>query len=175
MDKMLVLYSSHEGQTKKILAAMQAEFSGYELELRDLHELPRCNLTKYRKVLIGASIRYGNFHSSLFSFIHAHQEQLAAADAAFFCVNLTARKPEKSTPATNAYMKKFLRQSPWQPKTLAVFAGALLYSRYNWWQTRLIQLIMKITGGSTDTSQDLELTDWSRVAVFAREFAAKSA
>jgi menaquinone-dependent protoporphyrinogen oxidase len=54
-------------------------------------------------VLIGASIRHGNFHPSLLSFIHAHHEQLEVANAAFFCVNLTARKPEKQTPQTNAY------------------------------------------------------------------------
>ncbi len=70
-------------------------------------------------------------------------------------------------------MKKFLRLSPWKPKTLGVFAGALRYSRYNWWQTRLIQLIMMITGGSTDTSQDIEFTDWEKVRAFAREFWSK--
>ncbi|MNG25576.1 Protoporphyrinogen IX dehydrogenase [menaquinone] [compost metagenome] len=54
-----------------------------------------------------------------------------------------------------------------------MFAGALRYSRYNWWQTRIIQLIMMITGGSTDTSQDIEFTDWEKVRAFAREFWSK--
>jgi menaquinone-dependent protoporphyrinogen oxidase len=173
MEKMLVLYSSRDGQTRKIVDAMTQEMKNHDVVLQDLHELPTCNLSKYSKVLIGASIRYGNYHSSLLTFVHAHAEQLAVANAAFFCVNLTARKLEKSTPATNAYMKKFLRLSPWQPTLQAVFAGALLYSRYNWWQTRIIQLIMKITGGSTDTSHDLEFTDWEKVRQFAREFAAR--
>jgi menaquinone-dependent protoporphyrinogen oxidase len=173
MDKILVLYSSRDGQTRKIVDVMLEEISGCEVVMHDLHTLPMCNLSKYAKVLIGASIRYGNFHPSLLSFIHAHHEQLEVANAAFFCVNLTARKPEKQTPQTNAYMKKFLRLSPWKPKTLGVFAGALQYSRYNWWQTRIIQLIMKITGGSTDTSKDLEFTDWDKVRGFAREFWSK--
>lgn len=112
MDKILVLYSSRDGQTRKIVDAMLAETEGCEVVMQDLHSLPKCNLSKFKKVLIGASIRYGNFHPSLFSFIHAHHEQLEVANAAFFCVNLTARKPEKQTPQTNAYMKKFLRLSP---------------------------------------------------------------
>nr|WP_279011547.1 menaquinone-dependent protoporphyrinogen IX dehydrogenase [Aeromonas jandaei] len=173
MDKILVLYSSRDGQTRKIIDVMLEEMPGCEVVIHDLHTLPKCNLSKYKKVLIGASIRYGNFHPSLLSFIHAHHEQLEVANAAFFCVNLTARKPEKQTPQTNAYMKKFLRLSPWKPKTLGVFAGALQYSRYNWWQTRIIQLIMKITGGSTDTSKDLEFTDWEKVRTFAGEFWSK--
>lgn len=173
MDKVLVLYSSRDGQTKKIVDVMAEEMAGHEVVMMDLHAMPKCNLSKYAKVLIGASVRYGHFHHSLMGFIYAHQEQLEVANAAFFCVNLTARKPEKATPATNAYMKKFLRQSPWKPKLLAVFAGALLYSRYNWWQTLIIQLIMKLTGGSTDTSRDIEFTDWPQVRAFAREFMAR--
>ncbi|WP_417616651.1 menaquinone-dependent protoporphyrinogen IX dehydrogenase [Oceanisphaera sp.] len=171
MEKLLVLYSSRNGQTKKIIEAMQSEFTGYDVELADLHGPVRKNLSKYDKVLIGASIRYGNFHSDLYNFINIHSEQLAAADAGFFCVCLTARKPEKAVPENNAYIKKFLAKSRWRPRTIGVFAGALKYSEYTWWQTRLIQMIMKMTGGSTDTSQDLEFTDWSKVKEFAQRVA----
>lgn len=171
MEKLLVLYSSRNGQTKKIIEAMQSEFTGYDVELADLHGPVRKNLSKYDKVLIGASIRYGNFHADLYNFINIHSEQLAAADASFFCVCLTARKPEKAVPENNAYIKKFLVKSRWRPRTIGVFAGALQYSEYNWWQTRLIQMIMKMTGGSTDTSQNLEFTDWGKVKEFAQRVA----
>ncbi len=173
MEKLLVLYSSRNGQTRKIIEAMQDEFSGYDVEVADLHGPTRKNLSKYDKVLIGASVRYGHFHRDLYTFIHIHSEQLAAADASFFCVCLTARKPEKADPRNNAYISKFLAKSPWRPRTIGVFAGALKYSEYNWWQTRIIQLIMKITGGSTDTSRDLEFTDWDKVRDFARQLAEK--
>lgn len=168
MEKLLVLYSSRNGQTRKIIEAMQGEFSGYDVELADLHGPVRKNLSKFDKVLIGASIRYGKFHPDLHNFINIHSEQLAATDASFFCVCLVARKPEKAVPENNAYIKKFLATSPWRPRTIGVFAGALKYSEYTWWQTRIIQLIMKITGGSTDTSQDLEFTDWDKVKEFAQ-------
>ena len=82
MDKILVLYSSRDGQTRKIVDVMLEEISGCEVVMQDLHTLPMCNLSKYAKVLIGASIRYGNFHPSLLSFIHAHHEQLEVANAA---------------------------------------------------------------------------------------------
>ena len=69
-------------------------------------------------------------------------------------------------------MAKFDQLSQWHPRLKGVFAGALLYSRYNWWQTLLIQLIMKMTGGSTDKSKDIELTDWSKVEAFSNDFSA---
>ena len=103
-------------------------------------------------------------------FVNSHKAQLDKLPNAFFLVCLTARKPEKSVPSNNTYMLKFDRLSSWQPNLKAVFAGALLYSRYNWWQTLLIQLIMKMTGGSTDKSQDIELTDWEKVDAFSKDF-----
>ncbi len=175
MATLLVLYSSHEGQTRKIIEAMLRRAPHYQVEWCDLHGYPKKNLSKYDKVLMGASIRYGHFHPTLMAFIHAHKEQLVLADAAFFGVNLTARKAAKNTPATNPYMQTWLRQSPWQPQQLAVFAGALRYSRYNWWQTLIIQFIMTLTGGSRDKSRDLEFTDWQQVDAFADRFLGQGA
>ncbi|WP_221075459.1 menaquinone-dependent protoporphyrinogen IX dehydrogenase [Agarivorans aestuarii] len=170
--KLLVLFSSCEGQTLKIakhIVAQQegevvADFLAIDKQLQDV------DLTAYDKVLIGASIRYGKFRPQLYSLLETYQSQLSTKPVAFFGVCLTARKPEKNTPETSVYMKKLNLNAAWVPKLQAVFAGALLYSKYTWWQTLLIQFIMKMTGGSTDKSQDLELTDWTKVDEFATQF-----
>ena len=39
---------------------------------------------------------------------------------------------------------------------VGVFAGALLYPRYKWIDRVMIQLIMKITNGETDTTKEIE-------------------
>ena len=82
-----------------------------------------------------------------------------------------ARKPEKRTPQTNSYTRKFLLNSPWQPDLCAVFAGALRYPRYRWYDRFMIRLIMKMTGGETDTRKEVVYTDWTQVSSFAREIA----
>lgn len=169
MKKMLMIYSTVDGQTKKIFSAIQNIVERqYECELISLDECQHIDMAIFDKIVIGASIRYGYLNKKLYKFITRYKAQLETKDNAFFCVNLTARKPEKNTPETNAYMQKFLQLSPWQPKQQAVFAGALLYSKYNWWQTLIIQLIMRITGGSTDKSKDIEFTDWMQVEHFAK-------
>lgn len=164
-----MIYSTVDGQTKKIFTAIQQVVeTQYECELISLEECQHIDMAIFDKIVIGASIRYGHLNKKLYQFIDRYKTQLDEKDNAFFCVNLTARKPEKNTPETNAYMQKFLQLSPWLPKQQAVFAGALLYSKYNWWQTLIIQLIMKITGGSTDKSKDIEFTDWNVVERFAK-------
>ncbi|MCE2573632.1 menaquinone-dependent protoporphyrinogen IX dehydrogenase [Motilimonas eburnea] len=169
MSKVLILYSSRDGQTLKIVKRMQALLE-QESDLLDINQADAVDFDCYDKVLVGASIRYGNFESGVISFLNQHRASLHKKPNAFFVVCLTARKPEKASPATSAYMMKFDRLCQWQPKMKGVFAGALLYSKYNWWQTLIIQLIMKMTGGSTDKSKDIEFTDWHKVEAFARDF-----
>lgn len=169
--KTLVLYSSVDGQTLKIIKRITSFLDG-EISLFNIEDNPIIDFSEYDKVLIGASIRYGKLRRTLINFINQHKMQLDMLPNAFFLVCLTARKPEKASPANNAYMAKFDQISQWQPRLKGVFAGALLYSRYNWWQTLIIQLIMKITGGSTDSTQDIELTDWPQVESFSRDFSA---
>ena len=166
----LVIYSSVDGQTLKIvkrITAMLAE----ECTLVNIDQMPAIDFSQYDKVLIGASIRYGKLRRNLLDFINQHKCELDLLPNAFFLVCLTARKPEKALPENNAYMAKFERLSQWQPRLKAVFAGALLYSRYNWWQTLIIQLIMKMTGGSTNKEKDIEFTDWAKVEMFSKHFA----
>ena len=169
MKKMLVLYSTVDGQTLKIINAIKKTIANdYYCEVMSIEECQHIDMAIFDKVIIGASVRYGHLNKKLYKFVAANKAELEAKDNAFFCVNLTARKEEKNTPETNAYMQAFLTKSHWVPKQQAVFAGALLYSKYNWWQTLIIQLIMKITGGSTDKTKDIEFTDWNKVTLFAK-------
>ncbi|CAM3193975.1 protoporphyrin flavoprotein oxidase [Xenorhabdus nematophila ATCC 19061] len=168
----LLLYSTQDGQTKKIIMRIAENLrrSGVSCDLRDLAAVKQVNLASYQKVMVGASIRYGHFNSVLHKFVTHHQKQLNQKPTAFFGVNLTARKPEKRTPETNAYVRKFLMKSPWQPDLCEVFAGALLYPRYKWLDRVMIQIIMRMTGGETDTTKEIEYTDWAQVDRFSEMF-----
>lgn len=169
--KTLVLYSSHDGQTKAIASSIASTLSEtLECDVMDLALSMDINLANYQSVVIGASVRYGHFQRSLYKFTKQNVAQLNTMPSAFFAVNLTARKPEKRTPQTNAYTRKFLLATPWQPKQCAVFAGALRYPRYGWLDKTMIKLIMKMTGGETDTSKEVEYTDWQDVTRFAKDF-----
>ncbi|WP_428771866.1 menaquinone-dependent protoporphyrinogen IX dehydrogenase [Vibrio sp.] len=172
MSKALFLYSSQEGQTKKIMQFIADQLTGLDCELKDLHQMDQVDFDQYERVLIGASIRYGHLNKRLYQFIDRYQQQLAANKVAFFCVNLTARKEEqgKDTPEGSAYIKTFLKKSPWQPELIGVFAGALYYPRYRWFDKMMIRLIMTLTGGETDTSKEVEYTNWQKVSLFADKF-----
>lgn len=171
--KFLQLFTSREGQTQKIMQCMANELSalGHQVEVRQLTEsTPQmADLADFDWVLIGGSIHYGKHEAFLAEFIQQHQNQLEQVQTLLFSVNLTARKPEKNRPETNPYLKKFLAQLNWQPNQAHVFAGALLYSRYGFWDKQIIRFIMWLTKGNTDTSKDIDYTDWDGVKALAKE------
>ncbi|MGL6025997.1 MAG: menaquinone-dependent protoporphyrinogen IX dehydrogenase [Vibrio sp.] len=168
----LLLYSSQEGQTRKIIQRIAAQMPEYTCEVQDLHQSIDIDWAEYDKVLIGASIRYGRLNPALYRFIEHNLVGLTSRKVAFFCVNLTARKEQqgKDTPQGSAYIQTFLKKSAWQPERIAVFAGALYYPRYRWFDKMIIRLIMTLTGGETDTSQEVEYTNWDKVVKFAQQF-----
>lgn len=169
--KSLLLYSSYDGQSKAIMIAIADEMKDIiEYDLLDINLVKNINLADYQSVLIGASIRYGHFNKKVRAFAERYQQALNQMPTAFFSVTLTARKLEKRTPETNAYTRKFLAATPWQPKDCEVFAGALHYPQYKWFDRLMIQLIMRMTGGETDASKDIEYTDWQQVKAFAQRF-----
>lgn len=171
MEKILLLHSSTDGHTIKILNYIKEKLgSEVECELQNINLITTIDFTLYDRIMIGGSIRYGHLNKNLYAFIANNLSQLEQNKVAFFCVNLTARKVEKNTPETNAYMQTFLSKSKWIPELQAVFAGALYYPRYKWFDRVMIQLIMKITGGETDSSKEVEYTDWDKVEQFAIQF-----
>lgn len=171
--KTLILFSTRDGQTREIASYLASELKeqGVYADVVNLNRTEEIQWADYDRVVIGASIRYGHFHPALDRFVKKHLDTLNSLPGAFYSVNLVARKPEKRTPQTNSYTRKFLLNSPWQPELCAVFAGALRYPRYSWYDRFMIRLIMKMTGGETDTHKEVVYTDWAQVASFAREIA----
>lgn len=171
--KTLMLFSTRDGQTREIAAYLCSQLNelGTDTAMIDLNRTDNIEWQLYDRVIIGASIRYGHFHPALDRFVKKHAAVLQSMPSAFFSVNLVARKPEKRSPQTNSYTRKFLLRSPRQPDSCAVFAGALRYPRYGWFDRFMIRLIMKMTGGETDTRKEVVYTDWEQVAGFAREIA----
>ena len=173
MKKILILYATTDGQTKLICQKIKKILE--EICIIDCHAIESVNedLTliekNFESVIIGASIRYGKHSDDLYNFIKNNTDFLEGIDNAFFSVNVVARKPEKNTPDTNPYIKKFLALSKWSPKKIAVFAGKVDYPQYRFIDKFMIRLIMWITKGPTDTSKTYEFTDWDKVEEFAYE------
>jgi menaquinone-dependent protoporphyrinogen oxidase len=173
MSKILILYSTVDGHTRKICERLRAvlEPGGHAVTLSDLDDRPSVDLQSFDKIVIGASIRYGKHRPNVAAFMRTHRATLQAKPSAFFSVNIVARKPNRNTPETNPYVRKLLAQIGWRPRQLGVFAGKLDYPTYGFWDRQIIRFIMLLTRGPTDPRTVTEFTDWAQVERFARTVA----
>lgn len=172
--KALFLFSTVDGQTfaiiSKIALYIAEHVEDIEYEVYDLSKLPEINLTSYSSVLVGTAIRYKKFDKLFLNFIDQHYEQLNRMKSAFFCTSLSARKSGKDTPETNSYTKNFLAKTSWKPDLVEVFAGALRYPKYAWYDKLMIKFIMRLNGEKQDLSKEYNYTNWQKVEGFANQF-----
>ncbi len=170
MARILIVFSSTDGHTEKICTQLKRviEQNAHQATVVAIQNVQQAGLETFDKLIVGASIRYGKHSKLIFDFIERNLPLLERKSNAFFSVNIVARKPEKNQPETNPYMRKFLKQTTWQPKNLAVFAGKLDYPKYGFFDRLMIRFIMLITHGPTDPATVVEFTDWGKVEAFGQ-------
>jgi menaquinone-dependent protoporphyrinogen oxidase len=170
----LLLYSTVDGHTLEICRRLQKVVSenGHDVTLTELTAHSEPDLESFDRIVIGASIRYGKHRPEVARLIERNRAALEARRCAFFSVNAVARKPEKRTPETNPYVRKFLGGMSWRPPLIGIFAGKIDYPRYGFIDKTMIRFIMWMTKGPTDPTGTFEFTDWDAVDAFAREVAA---
>ncbi|WP_179377254.1 menaquinone-dependent protoporphyrinogen IX dehydrogenase [Winogradskyella wichelsiae] len=166
-QKIGIIYSSVDGQTKKICEKLKTIFEDKKIET-NLYSIDTFNddLLDFNTLIIGASIRYGKHHHKVSKFIEKNISKFHKIQTAFFSVNLVARNEDKNAPNTNPYLIKFLKNSNFKPDILEVFAGKLDYKSYSIIDKLMIKLIMRLTHGPTSSNTPIEYTDWTRVNNF---------
>jgi len=171
MIKTLIIYSSVDGHTKKISHYIEDALknAGHSVAVFTIDDI-NFTIAEYDRIIIASSVRYGKHNTMITEFIQENTLLLNSKKAALISVNLVARKEEKSQPDTNPYVIKLLNSISWKPTITAVLAGRLNYKAYSFTDRILIKLIMLITKGPTDSTTDIEYTDWGKVDKFVRDF-----
>jgi len=169
MIETLIIYSTTDGQTTRICNKLVQKNFNNDVKLCSIDEAIREDLKKYKKIIIGASIRYGKHNPDVLNFVKKNINVLNKLKTAFFSVNVVARKKEKNTPSTNPYVIKFIKQTDWKPTHVEVFAGKVDYPSYRFFDKYIIKFIMWLTKGPTDVSKSYEFTNWSEVEKFGEK------
>ena len=88
---------------------------------------------------------------------------------------MTSASPErraKGSADVRAMTDAFCDETGWRPERIQPVAGALRYSQYGFFIRHVMKSISKKMGGATDTSHDIEYTDWDSLERFVDEIAA---
>ena len=94
--KSVIIYSSTDGQTKKICEVIRKNLLNKdEHKLISIDNVSDINLESYDSIIIGASIRYGKHNTKIINFVKKNLNLLQNKKNAFFSVNVVARKKGK--------------------------------------------------------------------------------
>ncbi|HEX4925072.1 MAG TPA: menaquinone-dependent protoporphyrinogen IX dehydrogenase [Bdellovibrionales bacterium] len=174
--KILVLYGTKEGQTEKIARAIAAEIrrAGHVVDLIDAEEAPATfDPEDYDGAILGSPVHMSSFTPAVRAWVRSNGRALAKVPTAFFsvCLGILQKEDEKTQKAERQIVEDFFTKSGWRPQEWTIFAGALTYSKYDWFTRQIMKMIVSKAGGDTDSSRDYEYTDWSEVQRFAQKFA----
>jgi menaquinone-dependent protoporphyrinogen oxidase len=173
----LIVYGSKEGQTAKIAECMAqiirnrglqaSTYSGKEIQADFATD-------GFDAAIIGGSIHIGKYPAYLREFVTQHRDWLNKVPSAFFtvCMAIHSHNAVEREEA-ESFGKDFIEATQWRPALVETFAGAVKYTQYNFIIRFIMKRITKREGGSTDTSQDHEYTDWDAVARFTNRFLEK--
>ncbi|WP_430297766.1 flavodoxin domain-containing protein [Sinomonas sp. B1-1] len=176
MGKVLIAYSTHEGQSAKVADFIAEVLRGRGLDatVSDIKESPNATPAGYDGVIVGGSIHMGKHDNRMVEYVRSNLEALSAAPSAFFSVSLSSHgEPEEA----EGYVKNFEEQTGWRPDSVAMFSGGLPYTHMNFILRHMMKKIVEGKPGSmdTDTSRDYVYTEWDGVRRFAEDFAAQLA
>ena len=169
--KTLIVYGTTEGQTRKVASFIkqEAEKFGNEVTLTEASQNPP-SPEGFDLVLIGASVHMYKYQSPVEHYVKEHVEALNHTKSFFFSVSMSAYGDDKeSLKELDECINKFLKDTGWKPARIERIAGALLYTQYDFFKKWIIRSIAKKEGRGTDTHQDYEYTDWTKVKTFVEE------
>lgn len=172
--KILIVYGTTHGQTAAIAAFLQLilEQRGCEVTLSNVKEPPTPPLDSFDGIIVGASVIARGHQPAIAAFIRDNRDALKAMPSAFFSVSASAGSSrEAGRAAARRVRDAFLAETGFRPDLTECIAGAIKYTRYNFFLRWYMKRASRMNGGSTDTSRDHEYTDWGQVKNFAQQFA----
>jgi menaquinone-dependent protoporphyrinogen oxidase len=176
MQPLLVAYASTEGQTRKVaeFIAERLRIRGHRVDLVDVAGPAAAGVTPiYQAAFIGGPVHQHRHPSALLHFVKDNLGWLGSLPVAFFSVSLAAAQTDMdSRLEAQRRVAEFLDESGLRPLATRCVAGALKYTRYDYFKRLIMRMIAEQRGQRTDTSQDYEYTNWDELEAFVDEFLA---
>jgi menaquinone-dependent protoporphyrinogen oxidase len=174
-ETVLLLFASTHGHTEKLARRLAGRIheSGASVHVVDVAEAEALDPSAYAVVVVGGSIHVDAHQPALRAWLRRFGGALDPTRTAVFSVSLTAADDSDEAQDTTAgYVAELAADAGMTPALSGSFAGALQYREYPLTTRVLMRLIARHRGLPTDTSVDVDYTDWDAVDAFGDAIAA---
>lgn len=163
--KILIIYGTSEGQTRKIARFMEEvlQEQNHQVVIADTTEEPPTP-EGYDFVFVGGSVHMFKYQSSVKEYIDKNHKLLVSINSAFFSISMAASAElESEKKELKDLTNKFLEGTSWIPSHIEYIAGALRFTKYDFFKKLVMKMIAGKKGETVDTSKDYEYTDWQKL------------
>ena len=172
--KILIVYGTTEGQTRKIATFMRDALTrgGHAVTLvAALDARAELDVRGFDRVLVAASVHIERYQAAIEDWARRHAAALSTAGAWFLSVSLAAAgTDEDDVKGLEQCVDDFTKRTGWAPARVHHAAGAFLYTQYDFFKRWALKYIAWRKGAPTDTTRDYELTDWDDLTRFTLQF-----
>jgi menaquinone-dependent protoporphyrinogen oxidase len=180
-NRVAVFFASKEGHTLEIAERITLDLrkDGFDVDLHDVRFPLLYELDHYCAAVLAASVHQGNHENEMIRFVKDHRAELERVPTAFISVSLSevGAERQEATPAehiqfvadVNKMLDTFFQQTGWHPTYVKPVAGALSYSKYNFFIRFIMRRIARKQGAGTDTSRDYDYTNWIGLDKFVED------
>lgn len=162
--KLLVVYATTDGQTRKIArhVADRLADGGQAVELLDAADTEGLVLSRFDRAVLAGSLHAGGYQKTLARFARAEAAALNAMPTLFLAVSLSAagNDPDDWAGLTKC-LDGFLAETGWTPGQVAHVAGAFRFTEYDFFRAWAMKRIAAQKDQTVDPTKDKEYTDWA--------------
>lgn len=166
--KILLLYGTTEGQTRKIAEFVAKRLGGIgdAVTLVDATgDTSLIDLRAYDAAVIAASLHAGQYQGPVAHFVRANHAWLNKMPSAFISVSLSAAgtDPEELKGIADC-ADRFKADTGWTAPDIHQVAGAFRFTEYDFFKRWVLKLIAWEKGVKVEPGKDVELTNWDALA-----------
>ncbi len=172
--KLLIVYATTEGQTRKVarFAADHLIARGHSVEVLGAADADGLVPAAYDGAILAGSIHAGRYQAPLVELARTHAAALDRMPNLFLSVSLSAAgRDEKDWQGLETVLEAFRDDSGWKPKRVEHVAGALRYSQYDFLRYWAMRWIASQRGQKHQGDEDVEFTDWQKLAALLDDWA----
>ena len=161
--KLLVLYATTEGQTRKIARFVADGLAdrGHTVELLPAGEAGDLDPGRFDRVIAAGSIHAGSYQADLIASLTAHAAAMAARPSLFLSVSLSAAGDDpEDWDGLRACVARLADETGWAPGRVVHVAGAFRFTRYDFFKSWAMRWIARQKDETVDPGTDKEYTDW---------------
>lgn len=174
MARFLIVYATVEGQTRKIAGfiADHLKKRRNEAVLVDAVDAPAdVHPAAFDGVIVLSPVHMDRHHGAVVHFVKTHAAALQKQPSAFISVSLHAISDEpEDREAMRQYVDNFCRDAVWIPHAVHYAAGALKFTKYDFFKRLTARRVAQEQGFATGLKDDYEFTDWTALMRFIDEF-----